>query len=54
MGLAAVAIICAAAVIGWVAAEPDPAEQTTAETFEPEPLVINTVERLPEAGKKEI
>ena len=43
--LAAAAIICTAAVIGWVAAEPDPTEQTTTELFEPEPIVINTVER---------
>ena len=43
-GLAAAAIIYIAAVIGWVAAEPE-AEQTTAEPFETTPLVINTVER---------
>ena len=42
--MAAAAIMCAAAVIGWVAAEPE-AEQTTAEPFETTPLVINTVER---------
>ena len=42
--LAAAAILYVAGVIGWVAAEPE-AEQTTAETFEPEPIVINTVER---------
>ena len=42
--LAAAAIVCTAAVIGWVAAEPE-AEQTTTEPFEPEPIVINTVER---------
>ena len=42
--MAAAAIICTAAVIGWVAAEPE-AEQTKDETFEPEPIVINTVER---------
>lgn len=41
--MAAAAIMCAA-VIGWVAAEPE-AEQTTAEPFETTPLVINTVER---------
>ena len=41
--MAAAAIMCAAAVIGWVAAEPE-AEQTTAEPFETTPLVINTVE----------
>ena len=40
--LAAAAILCAADVIGWVAAEPEP-EQT--KPFEPEPLVLNTVER---------
>ena len=43
--LATAAIICTAAVIGWVAAEPDPAEQTKDEPFETTPLVINTVER---------
>ena len=43
-GLAAAAIVFTAAVIGWIAAEPE-AEQTTTEPFEPEPLVINTVER---------
>ena len=44
VGLAAAAIVYTAAVIGWIAAEPE-TEQTTAETFEPEPIVINTVER---------
>lgn len=43
VGLAASAIVCAA-VIGRIALKPE-AEQTTAETFEPEPIVINTVER---------
>ena len=41
--LAAAAIVCAA-VIGRIALEPE-AEQTTSESFETEPLVINTVER---------
>lgn len=41
--MAAAAIVCAA-VIGWVAAESE-TEQTKDETFEPEPIVINTVER---------
>ena len=44
VGLAAAAIVYTAAVIGWIAAEPE-TEQTTAEPFEPEPIVINTVER---------
>ena len=42
-GLAAAAIVCAA-VIGRIALEPEE-EQTTPESFETEPLVINTVER---------
>lgn len=42
--MAAAAIMCVAAVIGWVAAESE-AEQTTTEPFETTPLVINTVER---------
>ena len=41
--LAAAAIVCAA-VIGRIALEPE-AEQTKDESFEPEPIVINTVER---------
>ena len=42
--LLAAAAIVFSAVIGRIALEPE-AEQTTEETFEPEPLVINTVER---------
>ena len=43
-GLLAAAAIVFSAVIGRIALEPE-AEQTTSESFETEPLVINTVER---------
>lgn len=41
-GLLAMIVIMCAAVIGWTVAEPS-TEQTTAQ--DPEPLVINTVQR---------